>query len=44
MLLVENQKDYVILNLSHYILFLHSINLSGYRIWIKFDKDPLDVE
>ena len=27
-----------------YTAFLHSIKLSGYRIGIKFDKDPLAVE
>ena len=27
-----------------YTTFLHSIKLSGYRIGIKFDKDPLAVE
>ena len=24
--------------------FLHKIKLSGYRVWIKFDKSPLAVE
>ena len=27
-----------------YTAFLHSIKLSGYKIGIKFDKDPLAVE
>ena len=27
-----------------YIAFLHSIKLSGYNVWINFDKDPLAVE
>ena len=27
-----------------YTAFLHSINHSGYRIGIKFDKDPLAVD
>ena len=27
-----------------YTVFLHSTNLSGYRMGIKFDKDPLAVE
>ena len=27
-----------------YITFLHTINLSGYRMGIKFDKNPLAVE
>ena len=27
-----------------YTAFFHSIKLSGYRIAIKFDKDPLPVE
>ena len=27
-----------------YTAFLHSIKLSGYRIEIKFDKDPLALE
>ena len=38
MFLVGNQREYLILSLSHYIL------LSEYRIGIKFDKDPLAVE
>ena len=29
---------------SLYIVFLHSIKVSGYRIVIKFDNDPLAVE
>ena len=46
MFLVGNQREYIILNLSHYILtaFLHSIKLSGYKMGIKFDKDPLALE
>ena len=27
-----------------YTAFLHSINLSGYKMGIRFDKDPLTVE
>ena len=27
-----------------YTAFLHSMKLSGYKMGIKFDKDPLDVE
>ena len=27
-----------------YTAFLHTIKLSGYRMRIKFDKDPLAVE
>ena len=47
MFLVRNEKEYLILYLSHYILytvFLHSIKLSEYRMGIKFDKDPLVIE
>ena len=45
MFLVGNQREYLILNLSHYILpFLPSIKPSGYRIGIKFHKDVLSVE
>ena len=29
---------------SLYTAFLHTIKLSGYRMEIKFDKDPLAVE
>ena len=44
MSLVGNQREYLVLNLSHYILlFLNSIKLSEYRIGIKFDKYPLAV-
>ena len=44
MFLVGNQQEYIILNLGHYILtaFLQSLKLSGYKIGIKFDKDPLE--
>ena len=41
---VGNQRGYIFLNLSHYTAFLHSMKLSGYRMRIKFDKDPLAVE
>ena len=44
MLSVGNQKGYTLLNLSHYIIFLHSIKLSGYKMRIKFNKDPLALE
>ena len=27
-----------------YNFFLHSIKLSGYRMWINFDKNPLSEE
>ena len=38
-------KGYILLNLDQYILlFLHSIKLSGFKVGIKFDKDPLPVE
>ena len=36
-----NQWEYLILNLSHYILLSCIAKLSEYRIGIKFDKDPL---
>ena len=42
MFLVENQREYSVLNLSDYILlFLGSIKPSRYRTGIKFDKGPL---
>ena len=44
MFLVENQREHLILNLSHCVLLSDSIKLSEYRIGIKFDKDPLSVE
>ena len=44
MFLVGNQREHLILNLSHYVLLSDSIKLSEYRIGIKFDKDPLSVE
>ena len=37
------QREYVILNLSHFIL-LPYIKLSGYKTGIKFDTNPLAVE
>ena len=43
MLLVGNQREHIILNLSHYIL-LSDIKLSRYKMGIKFDKDPLALE
>ena len=43
MLLVGNQKEYIILSPQH-SLFLHEIKFSGYKIEIKFDKKPLVVE
>ena len=43
MYLVGNQREYIILNLNHYILLI-CIKLSKYRMRIEFDKDPLDVE
>ena len=44
MFLVESQGGYILPNLSHYILLLHSIKLSGHEMEIKFDKDHLTVE
>ena len=44
MFIVGNQKEYIILNLSHYILLSNNTKLSGYRIEIKFDKDALVTE
>ena len=46
MFLVVNQREYIIVNLSHYIYtaLLHNIKLSECKIGIKFDKDPLAVE
>ena len=47
MFLVGNQRQYIIYNYklkSLYTDFLHSIKLFGYRMWIKFDKDPLAVD
>ena len=48
MFLVGNQREYLILNLIHYILlyihYIHRIKLPEYRIGIKFDKDSLAVE
>ena len=41
MFLVRNQREYIILNFDGYI---HSKKLSGYRIGITFDKNPLAVE
>ena len=39
---VGNQREYIILNISDFIL-LYSINLFGYRMGIKLNKDPLAV-
>ena len=45
MFLVGNQSEYKIVNISYYILLSYnSIKLSGYKMGIKFDKDPLGVE
>ena len=45
MFLVGNQREYIILNLSHYILLSYiAKKLSGYKVGIKFDKDALAVE
>ena len=41
MFLVRNQREYITLNFDGYI---HSIKLSGHRIGITFDKNPLAVE
>ena len=38
--LVGNQREYIILKLSHYILLSYITKLSGYNIGIKIDKDP----
>ena len=42
--LVRNQRGCIRLNLSQCTPFLHSIKLSGYRMRIKVNKDPLAVE
>lgn len=43
--LAENQREYILPNLSDkYSTFLHNIKLCGYKMRIKFNKDPLDVE
>ena len=45
MFLVGNQREHIILNLSHYILLsCIEIKLSEYRMGIKFDKDSLNVK
>ena len=45
MFLLGNQKGYILLKLAIiYTAFLHSIKRSGYKVGIKFDKDPLAVE
>ena len=43
MLLVGNQKDYILLNLFYNILF-SCITWNGYKIEIKFNKSVLIVE
>ena len=45
-ILVVNQSEFILLTKlkSWYTTLLHSINLSGYRLGIKFDKDHLAVE
>ena len=44
-LLVGNQRGYLLLNLSHYILLSYiTQNFFGYRIRIQFDNGTLAVE
>ena len=43
MLLVENLREYIALNLSHYILFSCNVKLWGRRIGTKFDKNNFAV-
>ena len=43
MLLVENLREYIALNLSHYILFPCNVKLCGRRIGTKFDKNNFAV-
>ena len=43
--IVRNQKKYLILNFRKYILLSYlALKFFGYRIGIKFNKDPLAVE
>ena len=42
-LLFGSQREYIILNLTHYIL-LYYIKISAYRMGIKFKKGPLSIE
>ena len=44
MLLVRNEKEYLILNLLHYILRLNTTKISGYKTGIQFSKCVLLVE
>ena len=44
MFLIRNQRGCIRLNLSQCTPFLHNIKLSGYRMRIKVNKDPLVVE
>ena len=44
MYFVGNQRVYTSKHKPLYTAFLHSIRLCGYRIGIKFDKDPLAVD
>ena len=43
MLIAGNQRRYILLK-PRYTAFLHSIKRFGYKVGIKFDKDPLAVE
>ena len=43
-LLVENQKIYIVLLSLQHTHFLHSKKFFAYKIGISFDKDPLVVE
>ena len=42
--LVGNQRGYILLSLSLYTSLLHSIKRFGYRMGLKFYKNPLAVE
>ena len=44
MFLIGNKMEYLIPNLTLYTTFLNSMNVSGFRIGRKFDKDLLGVE
>ena len=45
MFLVGNQKEIFTSTLRpSYTAFLHNIKPFGYKLEIKFDKDPVDVE
>ena len=44
MFLVENQREYIILNSSHYILLYMASNFLDIKCEKKIDKDVLPVE